>query len=155
MTQAQVLKVFENYKFKNNEVINYITLNNEVNSKTLSDPSNLIASAVKGKDTKFLEKLLKSMFNVKGDLLYDKVEKHYVIIEKVNNTAHISKVTINIIKNDIVISVDNNKKRIVFQLPEVINNFNSIKNDIIEELKTINNKDELKKFIDNLIKVDF
>jgi len=158
MTKQQILSFLKTYKHKDNEILKYSSLNNILDKKTLSDPKNVISTAVKNKDIKFICDLFKNIYKVNGEVSYNSSKNNYVILEKRGSTIVSSRVgTLTVTKDSITFAVDNLHK-LTIEMPKVTEkNFDIIKEDIIKELKKskIKSKDEFKKFVDNILATKF
>ena len=158
MTKQQILSFLKSYKHKDNETIKYSSLNNVLDKKTLSDPKNVISTAVKNRDTKFICDLFKNIYKVNGEVSYNISKHNYVILEKRGTNITSSKVgNLTVTKDKMTFSVDNSN-RLNIEMPKVAEkNFEEIKKDIIKELQNskIKSKDEFKKFIDNILATKF
>lgn len=159
MTKQQILSFLTSYKHKDNEVIPYATLNNIYDSKTLSDINNLIATAVKSRDTNFIRDLIKAIYNVTGQVVYDNIKNSYIILESKPNNSVNSRL-VKVVTNDSMISftLDNNTRKISLELPSVVEkDWKKVKQDIIIELQkeNIKSKDDFKKFTEHILHTKF
>lgn len=156
MDKNGIINFLTSYKHKDNEVISYINLNNKADGKTVTDTKNIIATAVKQKDTAFITDMIKAIYNVKGDVLFDTKTQKFVLIEKQNaSNIKTSTVTMNIDDNTVSFILDGNKRKITFELPSIIEtDWKKVKQDIANELSksSIKSKDDFKKFTDNILK---
>lgn len=155
MTKQEIIKYFKNYKHKDKEVIKYVALNNSRDKNSPIDTKNIISKAVTSKDTKFISELISAIMDVKGEVKYDTKTKKYIIIEKITNTnVKTTPVDVKEVGDKINFIVNGNRKSIIFETPKAMNNFNSIKSELINELKKPNalkSKTDLMNLVNNML----
>jgi len=118
---AQLLKVLKKHKFKNNDVITYTALNNNNDTKTVTDVANEIYKALMGSNKKDKMQILNAIFDGVYTVVENSSKKDtYGLVDEKN--GEYAELEIKLVKDTIEFNTKNAKIKLNFKIgtPEVV-----------------------------------